>query len=168
MNSAERRIEILKAIKNSTEPVSGSRLSSLFGVSRQVIVQDIAILKTAGNNIISTSRGYAMEKPSYATRIVQTKHNDEEMEDELNTIVDLGGAVINVFVYHKIYGKIQAELNISDKKNISDFMESIRSGISKPLKNITSDYHYHLIRAVDEGTLNRIEEKLAQKGYLIK
>lgn len=71
-------------------------------------------------------------------------------KNELCGIVDLGGKVINVMVNHRVYGHIEAELNISSRRQVENFMEDIRSGKSSPLKNITSDYHYHKVEAESE------------------
>ena len=46
-------------------------------------------------------------------------------------------------------------------------MEDIRSGKSSPLKNITSNYHYHKVAADSEETLDLIEEALRQKHFLV-
>ncbi|MDD7519705.1 MAG: 3H domain-containing protein, partial [Dorea formicigenerans] len=43
----------------------------------------------------------------------------------------------------------------------------IKSGKSTPLKNITSDYHYHTVAADSEETLDLIEKALMDKKYLI-
>ena len=51
-----RRKEILKYISESDKPVSGTKLAELFHVSRQVIVQDIALLRAADCEILSTNR----------------------------------------------------------------------------------------------------------------
>ena len=40
-----RREKIIEIMSNQKEPVSGSDLAKKFGVSRQVIVQDIALLR---------------------------------------------------------------------------------------------------------------------------
>ena len=47
MDGQARREQIVKILREQREPVSGSRLAKLLGVSRQVIVQDIALLRTA-------------------------------------------------------------------------------------------------------------------------
>ena len=61
MTGSDRRQEILKNIKESDRPVSGSKLAKDYDVSRQVIVQDIALLRASGYDIISTNRGYVLE-----------------------------------------------------------------------------------------------------------
>ena len=54
----ERREQILEILKNSTEPVAGTDLAKQFNVSRQIIVQDMALIRANGVEIISTNRGY--------------------------------------------------------------------------------------------------------------
>ncbi len=98
---------------------------------------------------------------------IKVLHSDSETADELSTIVDLGGTVRDVFVNHKIYGVLRADLNIRSRKNITDFLEDIKNGKSAPLKNITSGYHYHTITAASRETLNLIYQELDRKGYII-
>ena len=113
MTGSDRRQEILKNIKESDRPVSGSKLAKDYDVSRQVIVQDIALLRASGYDIISTNRGYVLEGQTCAERVFKVRHTDEQLETELCTIVDLGGQVKNVMVNHKVYGHIEAELGIT-------------------------------------------------------
>ncbi len=167
MTGKERRDSIIKMISGKS-PVSGGSLSKSLDVSRQIIVSDIALLRAEGYDIISTNRGYFLNSPSGATIVVKVNHTDEQTEDELNTIVDLGGTVIDVFVHHKVYGKISADLDIRSRRNVKEFIENIKSGKSTPLKNITSNYHYHTISAENEEVLNIIVEELKNKGYLVE
>ncbi|PKK87853.1 MAG: DNA-binding transcriptional regulator, partial [Candidatus Wallbacteria bacterium HGW-Wallbacteria-1] len=53
MKKQQRQEDIVKTLRSSREPVSGTALSEIFQVSRQSIVQDIALLKAAHYNIIS-------------------------------------------------------------------------------------------------------------------
>ncbi|MBP3626192.1 MAG: DNA-binding transcriptional regulator, partial [Peptococcaceae bacterium] len=80
----------------------------------------------------------------------------------------LGGNVVNVMVHHKAYGHMEAPLGINSRKKVQDFVATIKSGKSSPLKNITSNYHYHNIEAENEETLDLIEQMLKQKGFLIE
>ncbi len=168
MSGEERRNKILKYISESAEPVSATLLAGECGVSRQAVVQDIALLRALGHNIISTHRGYVMEKMSRHVRIFKVRHSDEELVAELYSIVDLGGMVEDVFINHKAYGRVQASLNINSRRKADELMEMIRSGKSSPLKNITSDYHYHTVTADSEGILDEIGEKLKELGFLIE
>ncbi len=168
MTGEERRKSLLKLIVESGVPISATKCAGIYNVSRQVIVQDIALLRALGNNITSTNRGYVLDVKSVCVRILKVRHSDKEIREELYGIVDLGGKVIDVFVNHKIYGKIQAILNIDSRRKVDTFIDDIESGRSTPLKNITSDFHYHTIEAEDGKTLNLIEENLAKQGFLIK
>lgn len=167
MNGEQRRQEILTALQNKKSPLSGGQLAKKFHVSRQVIVQDIALLRAANYDIFSTNRGYLLNEMFGITKVFKVSHTDEQIEEELNTIVDLGGEIIDVFVYHKVYGKIQGSLFIQSRRNVKEFMEGIHSGKSSPLKNITSNYHYHTIKADSEETLHLIETTLNKKGFLL-
>ena len=168
MHGSERREQIIRQIQESKAPVSGTKLASLYSVSRQVIVQDIALIRAAGYEIISTNRGYILNQPKTVCRIFKVQHTDEQLEEELNTIVDLGGGVDNVMIHHRVYGKMEAELALSSRRKVGAFMEDIRSGKSSPLKNITSNYHYHKVSADSEETLDLIEQELREKGFLVE
>ena len=74
-------------------PVSGTELSRQCAVSRQIIVQDISWLRAAGYQILSTTKGYLLQNKPACTREYRVQHSDAQIEDELNTIVDLGGTV---------------------------------------------------------------------------
>ena len=109
-----------------------------------------------------------MHESHLVERIFKVKHTDDQVEDELYTIVDLGGRVRNVMVNHRVYGHMEASLNINSRRNAVEFIDDIRSGKSTPLKNITSDYHYHVVEADSEKTLDMIQEALEEKGFLLE
>ena len=166
MSGEERRGKIIQALKNSDKAVSATTLAKEFDVSRQVIVQDVALLRANGKNIFSTNRGYLIQEDEETTRVFKVQHEDDEVEKEL--IVDLGGTVEDVFVYHKVYGVLRAEMNIKSRMDIRNYMEEIRSGKSSLLKNVTSGYHYHTVRAERVEILDMIQEELQKKGLLAK
>lgn len=168
MSGEERRGKIIQALKNSNKAVSATTLAKKFDVSRQVIVQDVALLRANGKNIFSTNRGYLIQEDEETTRVFKVQHEDDEVEKELTTIVDLGGTVEDVFVYHKVYGVLRAEMNIKSRMDIRNYMEEIRSGKSSLLKNVTSGYHYHTVRAERVEILDMIQEELQKKGLLAK
>lgn len=168
MTGSQRRDAIIKQITESDFPVSGKSLAGTYHVSRQVIVQDIALIRAAGHNIISTNRGYMIHEPRSVRRVFQVKHTDEQVEEELNSIVDLGGRVRDVTVNHKVYGHLEAELNVTSRRRAAEFLRDLESGRSSPLKNITSGYHYHTVEADSEETLDMIGEMLREKGFLVE
>ena len=166
MKAAERRKAIVNLLLSSTEAVSGGKLSEAFGVSRQIIVQDISVLKGSGYDILSTHSGYIIQRSPLKERVFKVHHTTEQTEDELNAIVELGGTVVDVFVWHKVYGKLEAPLNIFSSLHIKQFIEGVRTGKSSELMNVTGGYHYHTIRAESEDILDRISEALSRKGYI--
>lgn len=168
MTGEDRRNEIVERIRNSETPVSGRALAAAFDVSRQVIVQDIALIRAAGHNILSTNRGYIINEPKAVQRVFKVRHTDDQLEEELNAIVDLGGRVRDVMVNHRVYGRLTADLDISSRRKAAEFLADIRNGKSSPLKNITSDYHYHTIEADSEQTLDMIASMLKEKGFLVE
>ena len=162
MTGTERRTKIVELIQNSEKPLSGTALAKQCDVSRQVIVQDIALIRASGYDIISTNRGYIIQEPLVRERVFKVNHTDEQLEEELYSIIDLGGTVVNVMVNHRVYGHMEAELRINSRRKVEAFMEDIRSGKSSPLKNITYNYHYNKVAADSEETLDLIEEALRQ------
>lgn len=166
MTGAERRKALLTMMRETEKPLSGTALGKRTGVSRQVVVQDMALLRTEGYPIISTARGYLMEASKGCTRLFKVCHTNEQVEDELTTIVDLGGTVVNVMVNHRIYGKLDAQLNIKNRRDVAKFLDDINTGKSTPLLNVTSGYHFHLVSAETEDVLDEIEEALRGKNYL--
>lgn len=168
MNGKERRTKIIQMLSKSKEPVSGKELANIFDVSRQVIVQDIALLRAQDCEIISTNQGYILVQEEKISRVFKVIHSDTEVEEELSTIVDYGGRVDDVFVYHKIYGTVRADLNIANRNDIKEFLEGLKTGSSTLLKNVTSGYHYHTVSAPSEKLLDLIQEHLQEKGFLAK
>ena len=167
MKVAERRKAIVNLLLSAEGPVSGGELAREFGVSRQIIVQDITVLKGTGYEILSTNQGYVMQKSPLKERVFKVRHTTAETEDELACIVDLGGTVVDVFVWHKVYGKIEAGLNIFSHLHIKQFLEGVRTGQSTELMHITGGYHYHTVRADNEATLDSIEAALRKRNYIV-
>ena len=166
MKADERRKSIVNLLLSEKRPISGNELSEKYGVSRQIIVKDILILKTQGNDILATNSGYMIQSSPLKERVFKVFHTTAETEDELQTIVDLGGTVADVYVWHKAYGKMEAKLNISSRSQIEQFIESVRTGKSVELMHITGGYHYHTVRAASEETLDKIESALNSKKYI--
>ena len=166
MKAQDRRKNIANLLLSSQEAVSGGALSEKFGVSRQIIVGDISLLKAQGYEILSTRNGYIIKSSPLCQRVYKLKHSTEQTEDELSTIVDLGGTVVDVFVWHKVYGKVHAKLNIFSRLQIEQFIEGVRSGKSTELMNITGGYHYHTVRAESEEILDNFQNALDEKDYI--
>ena len=166
MNADERRKAIANLLTTEQKAVSGAALSAEFGVSRQIIVQDITALRSSGYDIISTHNGYLVQKTPLKERVFKVYHTTERTEEELNLIVDLGGTVVDVFVWHKVYGRMHAPLNIYSRAQVKQFIDGVHTGKSTELMAVTGGYHYHTIRAESESVLDQIEKALSEKGFL--
>lgn len=169
MSGEARREKLLELISKTEKPLSGTELGKITGVSRQVVVQDIALLRSQGYEIVSTARGYMpLEElvEERCTRLVKVCHTEEEVELELQTIVDLGGSVLDVMVNHRTYGQVTAALNIKSRRDVQNFIKDLESSKSSLLSNVTSGYHFHTISAESEDILNEIEHALKEKGLL--
>ena len=168
LKTSERRSGIIDMLRKAGGPIAAKELAAAFQVSRQVIVQDMALLRAQENNITSTNVGYFLLKQEKARRVFKVMHTDEQVEEELSLIVDYGGVVEDVFIYHKVYGIVRADLQIRCRKDIEAFLQDLATGKSGLLKNVTSNYHYHTVSAPTEKLLDLIQQQLMEKGFLAK
>ena len=170
MTGSERRQELLQLLSGTQTPISGTSLAKHFTVSRQVIVQDIALLRAEDKKILSTYRGYVLdresEKKRKCIRVFCVCHSTKDTQDELQTIVDYGGHVLDVAVDHPLYGQIRADLLINNRLDVAEFVDRMNRYNAQPLKVLTGDYHYHTVTAESEKNLDFIEQELRKKGYL--
>lgn len=154
-------------LSRSTTPLSGAALGKQLGVSRQVVVQDIALLREAGTRIVATNRGYvvdlASDKPK---RLFKVHHTIERTGEELNLMVDHGAVVENVIVNHRTYGRLSADLGIKNRRDVARFLDELASGASTPLMGITSGYHFHEVSADSQEVLDELEAALEEAGFL--
>lgn len=169
MKSEERRQKIREMLENSAQPLSGKTLAETFGVTRQVIVKDMGIIKAEGMKIIPTARGYLLEKnmDSLKKREILVCHSSEEIEQELQIIVDLGGNILQTHVNHPIYGTVGESLNIKSRRDITEFLHKTKETGCMPLLELTKGVHTHLIAAEKEDTLDEICGALNEAGFLI-
>ena len=166
MITSQRRNEILNILKRSDVPIAAKNLAAHFGVSRQVIVQDMAVIRASTPGILATARGYTLQQESAYTREFKVRHRQEQAADELNIIVDCGGRVKNVSISHRVYGRVTAEMDIRSRQDVLEFVNAINSSRSSVLSTATSGYHYHLVEASSPERLDLIEEQLNQAGFL--
>lgn len=168
MKGNERREHILKLLSDSHKPLSGAALAREVGCSRQVVVQDIALLRASNIEIISTNEGYVLPDKMKVSRVFKVRHDEDKIAEELGLIVDMGGIIKDVFVFHKSYGVLKADINVRSRLDINNYVGDIKSGKSKPLSDITSGYHYHTVFADNDKILDMIQEELWEKGFLAK
>ena len=167
MKADERRKQLFAILTSQKDAISGSELSKKLNCSRQIIVSDIAMLKASGYDIIATNKGYIINKSPLPERVFKVRHQSDKTKDELTLIVNCGGIVSDVFVWHKVYGKVKADLNLFSHTGIDKYMDLIKSGKSSELMHITDGYHYHTVKADSQEILDKIEEALKGANYLV-
>ena len=170
MSSNERREKLLQIPKKSDKPVKGSELSAELQVSRQVVVKDIALLRASGLEIIATSNGYiVLDSVKNEFKIKCKNHNsDDELYDELQTIIDLGGKVKDVIVEHPTYGVLKADLNVATNRDLRNFMQKAATNEFKQLSVLSPDYHIHTIEVDNDEIFEEIQKELKLKNILFE
>ena len=170
MGSNERREKLLQILKKSDKPVKGSELSAELQVSRQVVVKDIALLRASGLEIIATSNGYIVLNSVKNEFKIKCKNHksDDELYDELQTIIDLGGKVKDVIVEHPTYGVLKADLNVATNRDLKNFMQKAATNEFKQLSLLSPDYHMHTIEVDNDDRFEEIQKELKAKNILFE
>lgn len=167
--SVENRLEKIKEeLIGASDPIAARKLAEKFGVSRQVIVGDIALLRARGEEILSTPKGYLLNNHlcHEVKRKFVCKHTIEETTSEIELIIDHGGKLLDVVVDHALYGEITGTLNIFDQIDADRFNQKVMNGETTLLLELTEGVHTHTIAAESMEQLDKIEEKLRKAGFL--
>ena len=157
---------IKEMLMMSSGAVTASTLAEKLGVSRQIIVGDIALLRAAGEDIVSTSRGYiinsAMKTADYPfVGAIACRHTDY-------TIVDFGATVIDVTIEHAIYGELSGKLNLSSRYDVDCFIKAVEEEEnSAPISVLTGGVHLHRLGCRDREIFEKIRSSLEEKGIAI-
>lgn len=169
MDGKVRREAILRLLSGSREPLSAGAMAAELGVSRQIIVGDVALLRAAGMDIAATPRGYQMAAaPGGLLAKIACCHQGEEMEAELTAMVDYGCRVLDVIVAHPVYGEITAPLELSSRYDVEAFLKKCQTHQASPLSALTGGIHLHTVSAPNEETLHSMKENLRSLGILVE
>jgi Predicted small molecule binding protein (contains 3H domain) len=166
----ERRENLLTLLKNSNEPIKAASLAKLTGVSRQVIVQDMALLRASDEPVIATQQGYLYFTDIRAKgmqRIIYSRHAPSDTERELNILVDHGVSVLDVGVEHSFYGKIFRPLKLRSRLDVKRFVAQMAENDAHLLSSLTGGLHLHTIEAPTEEILDEVCDALSQEGFLV-
>ena len=168
MNAVQRREALSRCLTETPCPVSATALAQRFSVSRQIIVGDIALLRAAGANIVSTPRGYLVPREvGGRLRTLVCRHSAAELEPELNIMVDNGCTVIDVAVEHPVYGQLSGQLQVFSRYDADVFWDALQKNGAQPLCSLTGDIHLHTLVCPDEARKARVLAALEEKGYLM-
>ena len=169
MNGQERRNAIMARLREACGPISAGKLAEDHGVTRQIIVADIALLRAAGHRITAVNRGYILESAAEGlVKRIAVKHGGEDVLQEFYAIVDNGGKVLDVIIEHSIYGRISVDLNIASRYDADEFVSRMGKAGANPLSLLTEGLHIHTLAVRDEETFARILRRLSELGILIE
>ena len=170
MNAAQHREVILKRLSEADAPVSASVLAAQLGVSRQIVVGDVALLRAGGAAIEATPRGYQFHPaPGGYTGILACVHRTtDEMRTELYTVVDQGGIVVDVAVENPLYGELRGNLNLASRYDVDHFIQRAADTPECLLSRMTGGVHLHTLSCPTPEAFRRIEAALDAKGLLYK
>ena len=165
MTAEERRSQILAQLSDA--PVSATVLAKNFGVSRQVVVGDIALLRAAGCDITATPRGYIIPSNSGLIRRLACVHSAQQTREELYLMVDCGCTVLDVVVEHPVYGQITGALQISSRFDVDQFVEKMLHSEARPLSALTEGVHLHSLSCPSEAIFAHLQQQLQAAGMLL-
>ena len=167
MEAAARRQAILDRLRTADRPVSASSLAAELNVSRQIIVGDIALLRAGGAEISATPRGYVLPRATDGiTRTIACRHTLEQTGTELDILVDNGCTVLDVIVEHPVYGQLTGPLQISNRYEVSQFIERCKK--AEPLSSLTDGIHLHTLSCPDEAAFERTKSALRALHVLLE
>lgn len=169
--SEERKRQLLKLLSDTPRPLSGTELGQKLNITRQTVVQDIAILRARGEPIVATARGYLMASallPSHYKTLLAVKHGPEETEEELSLLLDLGLRVVDVQVDHPVYGEIRGMLMLDSREDLREWLREIRQKRARLLSELTGGIHLHTVEAPRADLLERARVALRERGFLFE
>ncbi|MFP4481781.1 MAG: transcription repressor NadR [Thermovirgaceae bacterium] len=168
MERFERLKKLVKLLETADGPKSGSELAEAFFVSRQAVVQDIALLRKQGVPIAATPQGYVLQEgPERFRRIFAVRHEPGDIAEELGSIVNAGGHVLDVIVDHPIYGEIRGNIHVKTREDVTRFVNLLNSTGQSPLLSLSRGFHLHTVEADNENVLDDVERILEEKGFLV-
>ncbi len=171
MDASRRREQILAILRASSRPVSAAALAAETRVSRQIIVGDIALLRASGTEIQATPRGYLLqsrdeEQAGCLLYTIACRHGADQLAEELYTVVDNGGGLLDVTVEHPVYGQLCGKLHIFSRHDADLFMDTLARNHAETLCNLTGNLHLHTLACRTEEDYRRILAQLDKKGIL--
>lgn len=174
LSPEQRRDKISSCLKKSNTPVTGSDLADKFQVTRQVIVQDIALLRAADHKILSTSQGYIYQEQlnrgadQRVRATIACKHQENMTEDELIIMINHGARIIDVRVEHPLYGELIGNLMLTTADEVERFLKKVKDSQAELLSKLTHGIHLHTVEVPNNQVLSRMKKSLADHGFLLE
>lgn len=167
IDGEKRKADILAALQQAEKPISATSFAKKFGVSRQIVVGDVALLRASGERIVATARGYLLERESEKLiSKLAVQHTPEQTAEELHTIIEHGGEVIDVVVEHPLYGELVGGLHLVTAQDVDTFVKEAEHLNVTLLSELTAGIHLHTIAYESLADLTKIKQALSEKGIL--
>ncbi len=168
----ERRFLLVEWLQSTTSPLKGSELAERANVSRQVIVQDITLLKAKNYPIIATSEGYLYLQTSKNEvtfqKVIVCIHTPEQTKEELHLVVDHGVCVKDVKINHPVYGELSAPVMVSNRMEVDLFLDKISHTNAPFLLQLTDGLHFHTLEADSMIKIEAACLSLNKAGILVQ
>ncbi len=148
-------------------PVASEELAEWLGVSRELVVKTIAVLRSEGKDIVATPEGYVLDRQDRITEMVAVNHTVEEIEKEISLILKAGCTIVDVVVEHPLYGEIRGMLNIRSYDDLQKFLLKMKSTSARPLLVLSGGIHLHTLAAMDRTNIIEAKKLLLQNGLLV-
>lgn len=168
LTSADRRSQIQTKLAERQAPITANQFAKQFGVSRQTIVGDVALLRAQGEGIVATPQGYQYEQATAEEAIIVCQHTPEQTAHELQLIIEAGGTVKDVIIDHAVYGQLRGQLQIRTQADINLFVGKLRHNRAHLLSELTGGVHLHTIGFTTAAQLVAIKAALRKAGYLVE
>ncbi len=150
-------------------PVRGGDLARHFRVSRQCVVQDVAILRAGGEPIVATPQGYRLPGDGRRARreILACRHAPDRTREELFILADNGVRVMDVVVEHALYGELRGTLMLESRADVQEFLDRVKRTKAPLLSSLTGGVHLHTVEASRKENLARAKAQLKRRGFLL-
>jgi uncharacterized protein len=169
-SAGKRRRRIIESLRHDGAPIRGGELARRLRVSRQCLVQDVAILRAGGEEIVATPRGYHLPEssPHLHRAVLACRHSPERTEEELEILVDHGVKVLDVIIEHPVYGELRGALALESRADVQDFLAQVHASRATLLSSLTGGVHLHTVEASRPEMISRAKARLRARGFLLK
>lgn len=126
------------------------------------------MLRASGEKIIATPQGYLSgEEPGKELRKLSLRcASEDELREELEIIVDNGGAVRGAAVDYGAYGQIAAKSDICSRRDIRRWEEDLRAAEAGPFSLLAGGRHVLFVEMENEEAAEEIVRLLREAGFL--
>lgn len=169
MNSQARRKEIMRLLEDAEGYITAQKMADKFGVTRQVIVSDIGVLRAGGNKIVAAKSGYCIDRmdDGMITDSIVCRHSAEDTLKEFYIVLECGGIICNVIIEHPIYGQIGADLNIRSRSDADAFVLKAKASKASQLSELTDGLHIHTVKVPTQEAYEEMRRRLSEAGILV-